>query len=648
MGLLALFSLLIPARLSANVLADTTFNSGSPWMLSSYAFGGASASPPSVSAEGTMDALDAAPSNAAVLAANASGASGVWGAGLNTAWISVNSPETNLAHLNLAFDLWTSHPATVRVKIDSYVTQGGQNILAGSRHAYVTPPVEQAFFRHSLDLSEMTSLSGAFAPNAKWIVVTFELGNGPGHLAAPWPSANGLSLRVDNLAFSSPRYYVDGLLPSASDTANNGRSLAAPFKTVQKAVNVAAPGDVIMVRDGTYRPDYTYSVAQISTAGSPSRWITLRAYPGHTPVFTGSRQTRELAWNLIRLEPTAAYIEIRGITGRGINVVENVTVTEGEADLALRSSTYYGSPVVNGNGFSAYGNANKLPSGPRPHHLRFIDNHIYETGGGGLGAIESDYVTIQGNLVHDTALTSSYAPSGISLFHLWNFHPAPGYRNFILNNTVHSNRSLVGWYDALGQSISDGNGIIIDDSRNTQSSSKIQGQAYLGRTLIANNVAFNNGGGGIQIFKSDHVDVVNNTAYQNGSVQPDYGEIYVNQGDDVRVHNNIMWARSDRPINQSKGTNTNLVITHNIFVRDGWNSSWGISWGVAGNNNLFANPRFVAPSTDAAVADFRLLPDSPARNTGILSVTGVPRIDFDGFPRPIETAIDRGAHEYAP
>src|SRR5687767_2278421 len=40
---------------------------------------------------------------------------------------------------------------------------------------------------------------------------------------------------------------------NGSDTGNNGLSLAAPFRTIQRCAQVAAAGDTCFIRAGTYR-----------------------------------------------------------------------------------------------------------------------------------------------------------------------------------------------------------------------------------------------------------------------------------------------------------------------------------------------------------------------------------------------------------
>ncbi|MBN1674458.1 MAG: fibronectin type III domain-containing protein, partial [Kiritimatiellae bacterium] len=74
-------------------------------------------------------------------------------------------------------------------------------------------------------------------------------------------------------------YYV---ATSGSD-GNNGTSLAAPFRTIQKAASVMKPGDVCRIRQGTYRE--TVRPANSGVAGAP---ITFEAYNGEDVIVSGA------------------------------------------------------------------------------------------------------------------------------------------------------------------------------------------------------------------------------------------------------------------------------------------------------------------------------------------------------------------------
>ncbi|WP_030439135.1 right-handed parallel beta-helix repeat-containing protein [Actinoplanes subtropicus] len=82
-------------------------------------------------------------------------------------------------------------------------------------------------------------------------------------------------------------------VPSSADAAtvtlyvattgsdSNAGTLAAPLKTIQKAVALVAAGGTIAVRGGTYALTSTITIAKSGTAAAP---ITLTAYNGERPV----------------------------------------------------------------------------------------------------------------------------------------------------------------------------------------------------------------------------------------------------------------------------------------------------------------------------------------------------------------------------
>ncbi|QHW32980.1 carbohydrate-binding protein [Paenibacillus rhizovicinus] len=79
-------------------------------------------------------------------------------------------------------------------------------------------------------------------------------------------------------AHAASNYYV---APGGSDS-NNGTSLGTPFKTIQKAASVAAAGDTVYIRGGTYRE--TVTPANSGTTGSP---INYQAYQGEDVLISG-------------------------------------------------------------------------------------------------------------------------------------------------------------------------------------------------------------------------------------------------------------------------------------------------------------------------------------------------------------------------
>jgi hypothetical protein len=78
-------------------------------------------------------------------------------------------------------------------------------------------------------------------------------------------------------------YYVS---PTGSDTAAG--TLAAPYKSIQVAVDKAVAGDSILLRGGTYSP--TKNI-QVKKSGTSSARITLAAYQTEVPIVDGEALT---------------------------------------------------------------------------------------------------------------------------------------------------------------------------------------------------------------------------------------------------------------------------------------------------------------------------------------------------------------------
>ena len=174
--------------------------------------------------------------------------------------------------------------------------------------------------------------------------------------------------------------------------------------------------------------------------------------------------------------------------------------------------------------------------------------------------------------------------------------------------------------------VTEGHGIMLDTS-------SIDNVAYQGKALISNNLVYNNGGAGIQIFKGENpVDIVNNTLYQN-SLELSTGEIFINSAKNVQVSNNIMYA-SDGSSASSIANSSNYSFDNNLAYN-------GVLKGTGTGNVLNKNPLFV----DAANHDFSLKPGSPAIDAGsnaLNSITKITPLDGDGNGNVL---TDIGAYE---
>ncbi|MDF5709047.1 MAG: right-handed parallel beta-helix repeat-containing protein [Nostoc sp. S4] len=397
-------------------------------------------------------------------------------------------------------------------------------------------------------------------------------------------------------------YYVSG---SGKDT-NSGLTASSPFRTPQRAANLTRPGDTVLLMNGVYtNSNRNGTVLEITRSGSASAWIVYKAYPGHSPKiqFDG--------WHGIWIKDGASYIEVNDLEVEGNN--RNISLS-----YALSQKKNTNNPLTSGSCISVDGRTKV-----RPHHVRILNNKIHDCGSGGISAIETDYLTVDGNEVFNNAWYSPFGASGISMLRNWNYDSNQNYRIFVTNNKVYRNRMYVPWSN--NGKIQDGNGIIFD---------RLSESGYRGRILIANNVVYENGGGGIHAFRSDKLDIINNTSYLNNQTPGIlYGQISMNDTSDVKVLNNILYSRSGAPINMDSGKNSNTTFNYNLYNNNGYSASG------SGPNDIIADPQFV----NASGGDFRLKSTSRAINSG--SKFSYLTTDILGNPRVRGSAPDRGAYE---
>ncbi|MGD0630835.1 MAG: choice-of-anchor Q domain-containing protein [Terracidiphilus sp.] len=430
-----------------------------------------------------------------------------------------------------------------------------------------------------------------------------------------------------NYAAAAPAvtYYVSG----TGNDSNDGLTIAAAFLTLQHAAGLTQPGDTVYVMNGTYTNSCaSCDVLDITIPGTPSNWITYKAYPGQTPVISFD------GWEGIFFEPTAAYIEVNGFTVIGNNA--NVTLAQ-----ALAQSTSNPNPIYNGNCIASDGRNGTATQ--RPNHIRILNNIVSECGGGGVGTAWSDYVTISGNTIYNSAWYSIYGASAISTWENWNSDSNTGYKMIITGNRIYGNAELVPVFDNNPPMITDGEAIIIDSTRNSAyNSTNDPLPPYSGRTLIANNVIYNNGSSAIEVFQSDHVDVVNNSTYQNVTNPPlsGRGEMFLNQTSDVNVINNIFYsATGQNPVTSVPKTTSSVALNYNLY----YNGT--IAGDVPGGpNDQTANPLYIDPA-DINPLNVMLTVSSTSPAVGSGTPYLAPATDFAGNPRPGPDGYDRGAYQ---
>jgi parallel beta-helix repeat protein len=441
--------------------------------------------------------------------------------------------------------------------------------------------------------------------------------------------------------YAAPAGHIYYVSPSGND-ANTGLSTATAFLTLAKAAGVTAAGDVVYALSGTYTgANPTSTVLGINTPGTASAPIAYRAYPGNTPTIQFSSFTG------IGFGSTAAYIEVNGFTVNGNN--QNVTLAQASTADAIANPGNY--PQFNGNCVFADGRT----STPKPNHLSILNN-IVSNCGAGIGLNGVDYITISGNTVFNCAWYDAYGTSAISILAAYNSDSSTATKIFITGNRIYNNYELIPYHVTSPLSITDGEGIIIDTNMNSSiSTSGIAYSAYTGRTYIANNVIYANGSSAVEVFQSAHVDVVNNSSYQdihtpvatavsttsgtNYSAPSGRGELALSTVSDINAYNNVWYSYTGQNPYKLTSCSSGCAVDYNLYY-NGSNAGSAVN----GPNDLYVNPSYVnaAASTLPAV-DLSLMLGSAAIDSG--TTTLAPATDFNGTARPQGKGIDRGAYE---
>ncbi|WP_231891256.1 sugar-binding protein [Paenibacillus swuensis] len=446
--------------------------------------------------------------------------------------------------------------------------------------------------------------------------ITLSGSNTPG--TAPVINPNPGAIYVEQAYIGAPvNYYVS---PAGLDT-NDGLSTGKAFKTISKAASVTNPGDTVLIMPGTYSPaanvndfvNITRSGARDAKTGI-SHYITYKAYdPNQKPKLLLPPNVSGV-WDMVQI--SANYIIIDGIEIEGNN--RNLTLAQGEANYASKvagGSDWNNYALTNTNGISLVG-----------HHITVKNSHVHHMAGGGIGG-NGDYVVLDNNISNSNSWYTMYATSGISMMNNFDTdNNTTDYKIIVSNNLIYDNETKVKWEKTKGYS--DGNGIIFDVDDD-----------YKGKKLAVNNIVYDNGGGGIHVYRSNNVSVINNTIYNNSrSPYLTYPNMDAQSSDNSFFLNNISYARPGENANLDSGFNN--LFANNIYF--GGNARF------LGQNDRVLDPKFV--SLEEGNYDFHLQADSPAIDNGTRTLA--PSKDIEGQVRPYTGAgshsrVDIGAYETA-
>lgn len=405
--------------------------------------------------------------------------------------------------------------------------------------------------------------------------------------------------------------------PSGDDGAD-GLSRDGAVRTLQRAAGLTRPGDTVLVAGGTYGAPGKSSVLGIETSGTPGHWITYAAYPGTRPLIRAS------GWQGIHVH--ASYVTVSGFTVRG----DSDELTAAQRARARGGDTHDQS--LNGNCIAADEQRTANPP-RRPHHVRIWGNTVTHCPLAGISAQFADYVTVAYNIAAHNSRWSPFGGSGISLNSAWDSDGnTTAYKMVIKGNLTYGNENLVPSASGDFARITDGNGIIVDSFDNAGfHGAPLHQASYTGRTLVEDNVSYDNGGRGAVVYRSGRVDLVHNTLYHNVRSAELTSDLTAVHAWDVTVTGNIVAAAPGERAADFSPSGQRSRFSGNLVLGD-YSAATGRGTN-RGGDPLFADP---------GAGDFRLGPGSAAIDRGVPDAS--PAVDADRLPR--DGHPDLGAYEH--
>jgi hypothetical protein len=391
-------------------------------------------------------------------------------------------------------------------------------------------------------------------------------------------------------------YYVS---PSGTDSSRHGTSSRQPFQTLPFAVDKLQAGDTLYVMEGVYHSK-TYDSGNknnetfitLKNSGKPGAPITIQNHPDAHPIIRSDGKAAFWARNV-------SHVVLDGLTFRG-----NAGEISREEAMAYRGTEFPLCAYYSGFGIR-FKNA---------HHIKIRNCEVYEFCASGIQVWESDYVTIENNLIYSNTFYNTWATCAVEVMTPKSIDESEETKIIIRGNVVFDNINKVPFYHPEGwvvgpegfgskafSEILDGHGILVFNLPR-----QIWKNRWLhGRVLIENNLTFNNGFHGIKTSYLDRVDIRHNICFKNGATLLENGKplkgqagIFINQGDDFSVTENIVWGLGSSTVG--------LYAWPDDFTQGVLDGNWvydaKVHYSATETNDR--KPRFKRPSIDWTKADF--------------------------------------------
>ncbi|WP_309609108.1 right-handed parallel beta-helix repeat-containing protein [Flavobacterium sp.] len=472
-------------------------------------------------------------------------------------------------------------------------------------------------------------------------------------------------------------YYVDKA--NGLDT-NSGLSLAASYKTIQKAASTAQAGSTIFIKAGTYNENLIINIS--GTATNP---IIFRNYNSDLVYIDGTGTSTANGTAMLQING-ASHLEFRNLTiqnllcqdANGILVFTNpsigctnlkfINIAIHDIKWTPLSTTV---PTTNDNAhpFLVYGSGNTQASAIT--NILVEGCNIYNNVTGFSENLTHsgnvDGFVVQNNLVHDNnnigiECEGNYGASATpSLDHARN--------GFVRNNKCYNNTCP--YSTAAGIYVDGGWDIVVEQNESYNNSYGVEiGCEENGTTrniMVKNNIFYNNRDSGVYLGGYDigttgqvlNTIIRNNSFFQNNSLNTAVGEIEISKASNCRIENNIFYVNNTKVLYNLNNISpqTNITFDYNTYFTPNNNpNDIIIYYSAAGYSNfnsyrtatgqdvhsIYSNPNFVNASL--ATINMVLQTSSPCINLGNPAVLTQPELDFLNNPRVVNT-IDIGAYE---
>ncbi len=412
------------------------------------------------------------------------------------------------------------------------------------RRRAVEPPVQVVRTAGSRRLSRRQLLG-----SAGWLGIA-TLGGiaSPGCVTGSDPSPAPASLGPTDLRARFHKSVVSGtrlvhVEGRGGSDSNDGSTPDTAFRTIQHAVDVARPGDRILVGVGTYPHLDIYGYR-----GDAEHWLSLEGAPG----------------------PVRPIIDVADDRGRdGIDVQQSSHV--GIYGFELRGKQLASDPIP--SGIAVFRGSD---------HIFLWDNLIHDFSGGGINNFFSpstvydgrtlpsggwDLVDVSFNVIYRTSKYNPTNTSGISFYGAVDTTGTTlggfGYR--AVGNRVFDVICLVDSVSGEGTFpfVTDGNGISVDSLFDPYQPGL---QPYTKQGLLEYNVVAGNGGRGIYVFKSVNVLGRFNTAVGNLRSRSPAIAGGVELDSTVRDGNVLFYGNIILPLNTDNTTDHRSRYSENVIA----------------------------------------------------------------------------------